>query len=44
MNSNYDLSTKNLYDLKNLLFLSVITHDKKLEKNIKKQIEIILKK
>lgn len=44
MNSNEDLSKKNIYDLKNLLFYSVITHDKKLEKNVKKHIEIFLKK
>ena len=44
MNSQDDLSKKNIYDLKNLLFYSVITHDKKIEKNVKKNIEIFLKK
>lgn len=44
MNSKEDLSKKNIYDLKNLLFYSVITHDKILEKNVKKHIEIFLKK
>ena len=34
-----DFENKDFYDLKNLLFLAVVTHDEQLEKAVKKEIQ-----
>ena len=39
LNESKNLKDKNIYDLKNLLFYSVVTNDSKLERQVKKEIK-----
>lgn len=39
LNESKNLQDKSIYDLKNLLFYSVVTNDNELEKQVKKELK-----